>query len=158
MLLCLGGGDIVALGQLDKIQSRACGLINSPIIINQQPKLQLRRDVASLSLFYRYFYGYWSDELRAITPPPLFRGRPTGVRSRLKVNHLQFLLIAHLHLRNHFCFVQLKCGTHYHKNASLATSIFRSLKRNVTLSSHLWRFADSVQGAGSYGIFLHLHL
>ena len=71
------GGGSVALGLLDKIQSRACDLINSPLLTNQLPTLQLRRDVASLSLFYRYYYGHCSDELHAIIPPPLHRGRPT---------------------------------------------------------------------------------
>ena len=72
-----GGGGSVALGLLDMIQSRAYGLINSPLLRNQLPTLQLRRDVASLSLFHRYFYGHWSDELRAIILPLLLRGQPT---------------------------------------------------------------------------------
>ena len=58
----------VALGLLDRIQSEACGLINSQIT-NQQPKLQLRTDVASLSLFYRNFFGHCLDELRSIILP-----------------------------------------------------------------------------------------
>ena len=47
-----GRGGSIAQGVLVKIQSRTFVLINSPIITNQLPKLQLRRDVASLSLFY----------------------------------------------------------------------------------------------------------
>ena len=74
---CVSGGvSSVALGLLDRIQSRAYDLINSPSLTNQLPSLQLRKNVASLSPYYRYFYGYWSDELHAIAPPPLHRDRP----------------------------------------------------------------------------------
>ena len=70
------------MGLLERIQSRACGMINSSIITSQLPTLQLRRDVASFSLFYWYFYGHCSDELQSIIPSPLRRGRPTrGVES-----------------------------------------------------------------------------
>ena len=72
-----GGDGCVALGILGRIQYKDCDLIKSPLLTNQLPTLQLRREVASLSLFYQYFYGHCSDELLAIIPPPLHRSCPT---------------------------------------------------------------------------------
>ena len=39
--------------------------------------LSLRCKVASLSLFYRYYFGHCSDELAACIPPPMARSRST---------------------------------------------------------------------------------
>ena len=72
-----GGGGSVALGLLDRIQNRACRLINSPRLTQNLSSLQLRRDVASLSLFYRYYHGHCSQELSTMIPPPLVRRRVT---------------------------------------------------------------------------------
>ena len=70
-----GGGGSVALGLLEKIQSRARVLIIRPSLTNQLPSLELRRNVASLSLIYRYFYGHCLDELLGIIPLLPLRGR-----------------------------------------------------------------------------------
>ena len=40
--------------------------------------LSLQRKVASLSLFYRYYFGHCSDELAACIPPPM--ARPRSIR------------------------------------------------------------------------------
>merc|ERR1712002_391403 len=72
-----GGGGGVALALLDRLQNRACRLINNPLLTNNLPSLQLRRDVASLSLFYRYYHGHCSEELFSIIPPPIARRRVT---------------------------------------------------------------------------------
>ena len=39
--------------------------------------LSLRRKVASLSLFYRFYFGHCSDELATCIPPPMARPRST---------------------------------------------------------------------------------
>ena len=39
--------------------------------------LSLRRKVASLSLFYRYYFGHCSDELATCIPPPMAQPRST---------------------------------------------------------------------------------
>ena len=72
-----GGGGGVALALLDRLQNRACRLINNPLLTSNLPSLQLRRDVASLSLFYRYYHGHCSEELFSIIPPPIARRRVT---------------------------------------------------------------------------------
>ena len=63
------GGGFVALGLLDKIQNRAIRLIDNTNITDNIPSLKLRRDIASLSLFYRYYHHQSSDEIHSIVPP-----------------------------------------------------------------------------------------
>merc|ERR1712212_1258368 len=55
---------------LDRVESKAFRLINAPLLTSQLPSLKLRRDVASLSLFYRYYFGRCSDELYYCVPGP----------------------------------------------------------------------------------------
>ena len=61
------------LDYLDAIQSRAVRLIDSPEITSSLQPLHDRRNVASLSLFYRYYNGRCSSELDRCLPPPLRR-------------------------------------------------------------------------------------
>ena len=51
-----------------------CG---NPSLTSTLDPLSLRRKVASLSLFYRYWFGHCSDELAACIPPPMARPRST---------------------------------------------------------------------------------
>jgi hypothetical protein len=60
------------LSILDAIQRRAVRLINDPLLTQRLPSLAHRRAVGDLSLFYRYFYGFCSDELSSIVPPLAF--------------------------------------------------------------------------------------
>ena len=144
-----GCGGSIAQGVLDKMQPRTFGLINSPLITNQLPKLQLRKDIASLYLFYRYYYDHCSSELRAINLPPPLRGRPSkGAKS----DHCHSLTVP-------------SGRTPSYKKSFLPRDVMlwnsspqicfpydfnlRSLKRDVVISFFLRGFADSVQGAGS---------
>ena len=63
---------------LDRVESKAFRLINDPTLTSTLDSLTLRRKVASLSLFYRYYHGRCSRELAECVPPPL--GRPRGTR------------------------------------------------------------------------------
>src|ERR1700755_3517096 len=56
---------------LEKVESRAFRLINSPALTNSLQSLSFRRIVASLSLYYRYYNGHCSSELSRLIPPPL---------------------------------------------------------------------------------------
>ena len=56
------------------------------------PSLALRRDVASLSLFYRYYFGRCSAELYACIPPPLARPRASRQASQ---SHQYSVAISH---------------------------------------------------------------
>ena len=62
---------------LDRVESKAIRLISDPSLTSTLDPLSLRRKVASLSLFYRYYFGHCSDELAACIPPPMARPRST---------------------------------------------------------------------------------
>ena len=62
---------------LDRIESKAIRLIGDPSLTSTLDPLSLRCKVASLSLFYRYYFGHCSDELATCIPPPMARPRST---------------------------------------------------------------------------------
>ncbi len=68
-----GGSTHTAL--LNRVESKAFRLINSPPLTDYILPLNLRRNVASLSIFYRYFRANCSSELANCMPPPLPRPR-----------------------------------------------------------------------------------
>src|ERR1700755_303528 len=70
-----GGSTHTAI--LEKVESRAFCLINSPAITNSLQSLSARRIVASLSLYYHYYNGHCSSELSRRILPPLRRARAT---------------------------------------------------------------------------------
>ena len=62
------GSSQLALSILDLVQKRMRCLVGDDLFSSLQP-LSHRRNVASLSLFYRYFHGKCSDELHSLVPP-----------------------------------------------------------------------------------------
>ena len=64
-------GSSAYTSSLDKIESKAIRLIGDPSLTSTLDPLSLRRKVASLSLFYRYYFGHCSDELATCIPPPM---------------------------------------------------------------------------------------
>ena len=62
---------------LDRIESKAIRLIGDPSLTSTLDPLSLWRKVASLSLFYCYYFGHCSDELATCIPPPMARPRST---------------------------------------------------------------------------------
>ena len=58
---------------LDKVQSKAIRLINNPNLTKSLQPLSHRRLVGDLSIYYRYFNGHCSQEIRDIIPVPLRR-------------------------------------------------------------------------------------
>src|SRR5256885_15940198 len=74
-LPCMGGSSHTA--HLNRVESRAFRLINSPNLTDSLQSLSSRRKVASLSLYYRYFHNYCSSELFESMPPLMRRPRPT---------------------------------------------------------------------------------
>jgi hypothetical protein len=75
-----GGSQATRL--LERIERRAMRLINSDYLCRSLDSLSLRRTVGALTIFYRYYHGYCSEELAACIPPPV---RPTGYRTRQAV-------------------------------------------------------------------------
>ena len=60
-----------------KVQSKAIPLITNPNLTKSLQPLSHRRLVGDLSIFYRYFHGHCSQEIRDIIPVPLRRVRTT---------------------------------------------------------------------------------
>ena len=70
------------LDLLDKLQRRICRVVGPDLSASLQ-SLAHRRNVASLSLFYRYYFGRCSDELAELVPLPHARNRATRYSNRL---------------------------------------------------------------------------
>lgn len=62
---------------LDKLQRRAIRIIGNVEITKTLEPLQLRRDIASLAVFYRMYHGECSEELFQLIPPSPFLSRNT---------------------------------------------------------------------------------
>ena len=66
---------------LDKLQKRICRTVGPSLAASLEP-LSHRRNVASLSLFYRYYFGRCSSELAQLFPFPYSRRRSTRYSDR----------------------------------------------------------------------------
>ena len=67
---------------LDKIQKRICWTADPSLAASLEP-LAHRRNVASLSLFYRYYFGRCSSEVAELVPLPYSRCRSNRYSDRL---------------------------------------------------------------------------
>ena len=70
------------LDLLDKLKKRICRIVGPSLADSLEP-LAHHRNVASLSLFYRYYFGRCSSELAQLVPLPFSRGRSTRYSDRL---------------------------------------------------------------------------
>ena len=77
-----GGARICYLELLDKLQKQICRTVGSSLTASLEP-LAHRQNVASLNLFYRYYFGRCSSELAQLVPLPYSRGRSTRYSDRL---------------------------------------------------------------------------
>ena len=68
---------------LDKLQKRICTTVGPSLAASLEP-LAHCRNVASLSLFYRYYFGRCSSELAQLVPLSYSRGRSTRCCDRLR--------------------------------------------------------------------------
>ena len=75
------GAPSCYLELLDKLQKRICRTVGPSLAASLEP-LAYRRNVASLSLFYRYYFGRCSSELAQLVPLPFSRGRSTRYSDR----------------------------------------------------------------------------
>ena len=76
------GAPSCYLDLLDKLQKRICRIVGPSIAASLVP-LAHRQNVASLSLFYRYYFGRCFSELAQLVPLPFSRGRSTRYSDRL---------------------------------------------------------------------------
>ena len=72
----LAGAPSCYLDLLDKLQKRICRTVGSSLTAFLAP-LAHRRNVASLSLFCRYYFGRGSSKLVQLVPLTYSRGRST---------------------------------------------------------------------------------
>ena len=75
------------LSLLDRVEKRAKNLVGEALANQLQP-LKVRRDVASLSLFYRYYFGRCSSALERCVPKPKVFHRSTRRANTLACYHV----------------------------------------------------------------------
>ena len=66
---------------LDKLQKRICRTVGTSLAASLE-SLALHRNVASLSLFFRYYFGRCSSELAQLVPLPFSWGRSSRYSDR----------------------------------------------------------------------------
>ena len=76
------GAPSCYLDLLDKLEKRICRIVGPSVAASLEP-LAHRRNVASLSLFCRYYFGRCSSKLAQLVPLPFSRGRSTRYSGRL---------------------------------------------------------------------------
>ena len=76
------GAPSCYLELLPKLQKRICRTVG-PSLAASLELLAHRRNVASLSLFYRYYFGRCSSELAQLVPLAFSRGKSTRYSDRL---------------------------------------------------------------------------
>ena len=76
------GAPSCNLELLEKLQKRICRTVGPSFAASLEP-LAHRRNVASLSLFYRYYFGTCSSELAQLVPLPFSHGKSTHYSNRL---------------------------------------------------------------------------
>ena len=76
------GAPSCYLELLDKLQKRICRTVGPSLAASLEPLVHCR-NVASLSLFYRYYFGRCSSELVELVPLPYSRRRSTRYSDRL---------------------------------------------------------------------------
>ena len=81
------GAPQTHLHLLDRVEKRAKNLIGQPLASELLP-LSSRRDVASLSLFYRYYFGRCSSALSESVPKPKVFSRGTRRANQLTCYHV----------------------------------------------------------------------
>ena len=72
------GAPSCYLELLDKLQNLVCRTVGPSLTASLEP-LAHRRNVASLTLFYRYYFGRCSLELAQLVPLPFSCGRSTVI-------------------------------------------------------------------------------
>ena len=66
----------------DNLQQRICRTVGASLAASLEP-LAHRRNIASLILFYRYYFGRCSSELAQLVPLPYSQGRSTHYSDKL---------------------------------------------------------------------------
>ena len=106
------GAPSCYLELLDKLQKRICRTVGPSLAASLEP-LPHRRSVASLSLFYRYYFGRCFSELAHLIPLPFSQGRSTSYSNRLHGFLSPFLDVTRTSISTVSFLAQLDCGIFY---------------------------------------------
>ncbi|VVC97766.1 unnamed protein product [Leptidea sinapis] len=82
------GAPQYQLDPFDRVQRRAARIVGDPVLCERLDHLALRRDVASLCVFYRIYHGECSEELSNLIPAAEFHLRTTRHKLRYHPHHL----------------------------------------------------------------------
>ena len=82
LLPCLAGAPSCYLELMDNLQKQICRTAGPSFSVSLEP-LDHRQNVASLRLFYMYYFGRCSSEPAELVPIPYSRGRSTCYFDRL---------------------------------------------------------------------------
>ena len=94
------GASKSSLSSLDRVQHRLKCLVGINLFSTLQP-LSHRRNIASLSLFYRYYHGKCSRELHEMVPNHKKFNRNTRYSSRVQEDRPHFLDVGGIYPRYH---------------------------------------------------------
>ena len=85
---------------LDKLQKRICRTVGPSLAVSLEHLVHCR-NISSLSLFYRYYFGRCSG-LVQLVPVPYSRGRSTRYCDRLHDFFLSFLDVSRMSVNSFF--------------------------------------------------------
>ena len=103
------GAPSCYLELLDKPQKRICRTVGPSVAASLEP-LAHRRNVTSLSLFYRYYFGRCFLELGQLVPHPFSWGRSTLYSDRLHDFSVTFLDVTRMSMSTISFLIQLDSG------------------------------------------------
>ena len=103
------GATSCYLELLDKLQKPICRTVGPSLAASLEP-LAHRRNVASLSLCYRYYFGRCSSELAELVPLPYSRGRSTRYSDRFMIFLSPFLDVTRMSMSTVSFLAQLDSG------------------------------------------------
>ena len=113
------GAPSCYLELLDKLQKWICKTVGPSLAASLEP-LAHRRNVASLSLFYRYYFGRCSSELAEFVRLPYSRGRSTHYSDGLHdFSVIPFLDVTRMPMSTVSFLAQLDSGILSQQNAFL---------------------------------------
>ena len=103
------GAPSCYLQLLDKLEKRICRTVG-PSLATSLELFAHRRNLASLSLFYRYYFGRCSSGLAQLVPLPLFRGGLLGILIDCMIFLSPFLDVTKMSMSTVSFLVQLESG------------------------------------------------
>ena len=112
------GAPSCYLELLDKLQKQLCRTVGSSLAASLEP-LAHCRNVASLSLFYGYYFGRCSSELAQLVPIPFSRRRSTHYPDRLHDFSVTIPDVTRISMSTFSFLAQLDSGILYLQNAFL---------------------------------------